>query len=60
MLHTASVKKKREQRLCLNIEPCIYKSYFGQKCVAHKRIIWSTCRFKTKKSGGEHGKTKTT
>ena len=47
-------RKKRELRLCSNPEHCVYKSYFGNKCIAHKRIIWSTCRYKQKpiKQGG--------
>ena len=49
-------KKKREQRFCTNKEGCIYKSYFGSKCITPKRVIWRTCRFKTKTPGGNNGK----
>lgn len=41
-------KRKHEQMLCSNLAPCVYKSYFGDRCIAHKHVIWRTCRFKTK------------
>jgi len=44
-------KKKIEQRFCLNPDCCVYKSYFGNKCCAHSRIVWRTCRFKSKIKG---------
>lgn len=48
--------KKREQRFCVNRDGCIYKSYFGSKCMVAKRVIWRTCRFKSKTSGGVNEK----
>ena len=45
-------KKKKENRFCLGEERCIFLSYFGQRCIAPKRVIWRTCRFKTKVIGG--------
>lgn len=41
-------KKKKEHRLCSSTEGCVYKSYFGKKCIAHTRVIWRTCRHSTK------------
>lgn len=52
-------RKKREERFCLNQEVCVYKSYFGHKCFAHNRIIWSTCRYKSKTKGEGNANTKT-
>lgn len=48
-------KKKREQRFCINNEGCVYRSYFGSRCIAAKRVVWRTCRFKTKTPGGKNG-----
>ena len=51
-------KKKREQRFCCDEKVvCIFKSYFGSRCIAPKRVIWRTCRFKSKTPpGGNNGK----
>lgn len=41
-------RKKQEQRFCISKEDCVYKSYFGKRCIANKRVIWRTCRHKEK------------
>ena len=46
-------KVKREVRECSNPGTCAYKSYFGRHCIAQKRIVWYTCRFRVK-----HGEVK--
>lgn len=49
------VRPKREVRECANPGICAYKSYFGRHCIAQKRIVWYTCRFRVKR-GGDDGK----
>jgi len=41
-------KKKIELRFCAKEKFCVYKSYFSNRCMAPKRVIWRTCRFKKK------------
>jgi len=48
-------RKKKEQHFCISKEHCSYKNYFGDKCLAPKRVIWRTCRFKSKTQGGKNG-----
>lgn len=43
-------KNNKEQRLCKSEKGCIYKSYFGKKCIAPTRVIWRTCRHSMKET----------
>ena len=42
------MSSKKEIRGCSDKGPCSFKSYFGNRCIAPKRVIWRTCRHKIK------------